>query len=107
VSGFQSSDGDSDAPLDVTQFFENLGGPEPQGRPNDYPGLEILPILHTLQKHNKAGKSYKPDPTKEHRAIKSADYKLGESFCAPLFLLTAWTIYTPAYNGYRPTLPLS
>src|SRR5271165_567807 len=80
VSWFQSSDDDSDPPLDVTQFFENLGGPEPQGRPNDYPGLEILSILHTLQKHNKAGKSYKPDPTKEHRAIKAADYKLGREF---------------------------
>ena len=80
MTGFQSPDGDSDGPLDVTEFFENLGGPEPRGRPEDYPGVEILSILHTLQKHNKAGKSYKPDPTKEHRAIKAADYQLGQQF---------------------------
>ncbi len=95
MSGFQTPDDDSDTPLDVTEFFENLGGPEPRGRPRDYPGVEILSILYTLQKHNKAGKSYKPDPTKEHRAIKAADYKLGGRFlCTFVFIDSLDGLYT-------------
>jgi hypothetical protein len=66
--------------LDVTQYFENLGpGPEPRGRPDDYPGVEIQTILHVLRSYV-AGKQFAPDPTGEHRAVKVSDYNIGWEF---------------------------
>jgi len=66
--------------LDVTDFFEDLGeGPQPRGRPDDYPGVEIQTVLHVLRGFV-AGKQFAPDPTGEHRAVKVSDCNIGWEF---------------------------
>jgi hypothetical protein len=52
----------------------------PRGRPDDFPGVEIQSILRTPGGRLRAGKSYRPDPTRARRAVKVDDYKLGSIF---------------------------
>jgi hypothetical protein len=72
---------DADEEVDVSEYFEEIrDGPEPSGRPEDYPGVETLTILHTGTRHHPAGKSFKPDPTGKRHAIPVNDYKIGSEF---------------------------
>src|SRR6266851_3646455 len=79
--GMEWPDDDTEV-LDVTEFFDDLGdGPAPKGRPDDYPGVEVQTILHTLP-GSVAGKQYRPDPSGDRRAVTASEYRLGTNFFA-------------------------
>jgi hypothetical protein len=67
-------------PEEIFKGCETGGAPVPGGRPDDFPGVEIQSILRAPGGRFKAGKSYRPDPTKARRAVKVDDYKLGSVF---------------------------
>src|SRR3984893_18140073 len=65
------------------KYFEPIAGYDSsraRGRPDDFPGVEIQSILRAPGGRYKAGKSYRPDPTKARRAVKVDDYKIVSVF---------------------------
>src|SRR5947207_1514027 len=74
--------------LDLTLYFEDLGPGEPStGWPDDWIGPEIQTVLKTVEKGRRAGKSYRPDPTCQRRAVKAASYKAGTNFFATEYII--------------------
>lgn len=69
---------------DAREFFPPLDeaalGPCLEGRPDDYPGFESLCVLITAGGQYRSGKSYRPDPSGQRRAVKVGDYSLGSVF---------------------------
>jgi hypothetical protein len=79
---------DDSEPLDIALVFPPVEvdetSPPSKGRPDDYPGFECLAVLRTLGARDRAGKSYRPDPSGLHRAVKVDDYSLGAQFLCRL-----------------------
>lgn len=68
-------DDDGDGSFFAEDLFHDLDGPPPLAP-------DIQWILRETQPGRRAGKSYKPDPTGQHRAVKVTDYKSGSEFIA-------------------------
>src|SRR5438552_14744325 len=82
------SEESEEEPLDLTLYFEDLGPGEPStGWPEDWIGPEIQTVLRTVEKGRRAGKSYRPDPSGQRRAIKDANYRAGTQFFATHHLI--------------------
>src|SRR5438067_679060 len=74
--------------LDLTLCFEVVDlGEELTGWPDDWIGPEIQTVLKTVEKGCRAGKSYRPDPTCQRRAVKAASYKAGTNFFATEYII--------------------
>ena len=81
-------DDSEEEPLDVTLDFEDLGpGKESKGWPEDYIGPEIQTVLQTLEPGCRAGKSYRPDPSGNRRAVKAQSYRAGTKFFATQYII--------------------
>jgi hypothetical protein len=75
---------DLEPEYDAREFFsaidETVSGPSLGGRPDDFPGYESLSVLQTAGGQYRAGKSYRPDPSGQRRAVKVDDYTSGWVF---------------------------
>ena len=87
-NGSFSPDVPEEEELDLSLHFEAFDlGEELTGWPEDWIGPEIQTVLRTIEKGCRAGKSYRPDPSGERRAIKDANYKAGTKFFAQEYII--------------------